>query len=643
MKNIFSDIIMGRAARRRIALLTALALLLCVPVWADEADFEILAPADDMTAGEPNAGFEALPVEDPVPEADDSQLLPPDEAQQTAVSAATDEGVEGTAGEAAGDVDKTEEKAAAEEPEDEDGSPALERSSLSLGVKEKARLTLTDGVLPKSIGAVFTSSNSRVVAVNSATGEVTAKKTGSATVTMKAGDVTSTCEITVKKAPSKLSVSPSKLTMGVGEERVLSVTLPKNTASAISFYTSDSRVARVDYEGHIIAVKKGNAIITARTFNGKKATCKITVVAAPKSISLKPAELSLWLGDTYTLKPTLSKNSGGSYTVAVSEGGVLSASGNKLKALQEGAATVTVTTYNGLSAQMSVQVARKPVYRALLIGESNFPGTDLKPLPGKKDVALMSNMLKSVKGPAGTKWQIATRLNRTASQILSDITEAFSGAQEGDVSLFYISSHGDMDLYIDADDGEYAGSLRAYPDYDYDSWEDRYTLTLPRLAQALAEVPGRVIVLLDSCGSGAAIYTPKGGSAPVDYTPERYDQAVVDAFEAADRAIMAPGLEQGAFIVENKFYVMTSTAYQETGWSMDENYSYFTKWVTDGIGTSGKMPADANRNSFTTLYELFDYVSDRAGRNAVRSKGILHVQHVQVYPANCQLELFYRK
>ena len=88
---------------------------------------------------------------------------------------------------------------------------------------------------------------------------------------------------------------------------------------------------------------------------------------------------------------------------------------------------------------------------------------------------------------------------------------------------------------------------------------------------------------------------------------------------------------------------MTSTAYRETGWSSSSNYSYFTKWLTDGIGTEGPMPADANGDAVTTLSELYDYVNGRAQAKVFEYYGEQYTQHVQVYPTGCGLELFYRK
>ena len=59
----------------------------------------------------------------------------------------------------------------------------------------------------------------------------------------------------------------------------LATHVPGNTASATrKFSTSNSSVCVVFSDGMVYAEKPGTAYITAETFNGKKATCKVTVI-----------------------------------------------------------------------------------------------------------------------------------------------------------------------------------------------------------------------------------------------------------------------------------------------------------------------------------------------------------------------------
>ncbi|MBQ3269502.1 MAG: Ig-like domain-containing protein [Clostridia bacterium] len=519
------------------------------------------------------------------------------------------------------------------------GAPVLAIDALTLGAKDKRALPLTNGADPASVGAVFASSNPKIAAVDAATGVVTAKKVGTATITMSAMGVESACSVTVVKAPKKIALSAKKLTLGVGEEVFLAATLTPDTVATITFSTSNGGVVAVGDDGHLTAVGVGKATVTARTHNNRKATCKVTVMAAPEYVALPETLLTLWQGRGYDLKPALSPGSGGTLYCQSSDPGVVSVEGTTIRGQGMGSATVTVSTYNGHSASALVQVTRVPVYRALLVGENHFPGSGMSDLPGSRDVALINGVLSGVKGPSGSDWAITCLTDLTAGQIRDAIRSTFAGAEEGDVSLFYISTHGDETEGFDGNFPEYAGYLQTYPDYAWYNWYDRNTLTLVALASWLGEVPGQVIVLIDSCGSGAAIY---GAMDASHYTPEGFDRAVVDAFRDADVGVMAPSMDRGAFVRENKFYVLTSADYREMGWSLKGKYSYFAKWLSDGIKTRGRMPADADKNHMTTLHELFSYLKKRAEKKVFRYNGVNYRQHVQVYPANSGFELFYR-
>ena len=66
---------------------------------------------------------------------------------------------------------------------------------------------------------------------------------------------------------------------GNAQTLLLSATIkPANaTDQSIKWSSSNKKVATVDQSGLVTAVKKGSATITAKSSNGKKATCKVTV------------------------------------------------------------------------------------------------------------------------------------------------------------------------------------------------------------------------------------------------------------------------------------------------------------------------------------------------------------------------------
>ncbi len=231
----------------------------------------------------------------------------------------------------------------------------LSAERLTLGLKETRYLAAElDGEAPEE--AVYRSSSSKIVSV-SAEGKLTAKKAGSATITVTCGELSAACEVKVVKAPSKVTLSASKLTLGEGQTRLLKASLPKGTASAITWKSGKPGVAAVDGEGRVTAVSQGTATITATVCSGKSASCKVTVQGAPTGIAFASETLTLSVGQRVT--PTARVEGGSGYALSV-EGDCVAVEDGELVALHEGAGVVTAETYNGLTAALNVTVLPAP-------------------------------------------------------------------------------------------------------------------------------------------------------------------------------------------------------------------------------------------------------------------------------------------
>ena len=143
---------------------------------------------------------------------------------------------------------------------------------LILGAGEKYTLKI-DGA------AGYKSSNGKVAAV-SAKGVVTGVKAGKSatiTVTRKKGSAQK-IKVTVRKAPSKVTLNKASLTLEVGQTFRLKAKLPSKSASALKWSTGSRKVAKVDGTGLVTAVKKGTTKIRVKTFNGQTAVCTVKVV-----------------------------------------------------------------------------------------------------------------------------------------------------------------------------------------------------------------------------------------------------------------------------------------------------------------------------------------------------------------------------
>ena len=154
----------------------------------------------------------------------------------------------------------------------------LNRSKAILGVKEK--LTLIAKFYPNGASSTLTWKSSKpAVAAVSKKGVVVAKKVGTAIITVKAKNgMTAQATIIVRAAPKSVTLNKSgTVTLKRGKTLKLKATLPKKTASALTWKSSRPKVASVDQKGVVKALKKGTAVITVRTFNGKVAKVTIKV------------------------------------------------------------------------------------------------------------------------------------------------------------------------------------------------------------------------------------------------------------------------------------------------------------------------------------------------------------------------------
>lgn len=161
----------------------------------------------------------------------------------------------------------------------------------------------------------FSSSDPDIAEVNETTGEVTAKKAGTAIITLTGyNDITAEVTVNVKEIPiDTIILSALNKTVEEGESAELTATIgPDNHTdddTTISWTSSDNSIAKVTADPNdsskatVEAVKGGKATITATTANGKKATCEIFVPIHITQISL-PSETVINRGNTNILDVT---------------------------------------------------------------------------------------------------------------------------------------------------------------------------------------------------------------------------------------------------------------------------------------------------------------------------------------------------
>jgi uncharacterized protein YjdB len=169
----------------------------------------------------------------------------------------------------------------------------LDKTILSLTAAKTATLKTTITPTNATNKAVTWKSSDTSVATVDATGKVTAVKVGTATITVTTKDGSKKATCSLKVNPIKVTgvtLDKVKLSLRQGATFSLKATvLPENaTNKAVSWKSSSKRIASVDQNGKVTALRPGSVTVTVTTKDGiKKAICKITifstVAAAPST------------------------------------------------------------------------------------------------------------------------------------------------------------------------------------------------------------------------------------------------------------------------------------------------------------------------------------------------------------------------
>lgn len=238
-------------------------------------------------------------------------------------------------------------------------SITLNRRMLILGEGESFDLDskLSNGSASHKI--TYTSNNTDAASVSASNGELTAHSVGTATIVATTfNGLIANCNVMVKNAPSSLTLDRHTLGMGVGESAKLTATIPDNSASKITWYTTDSDVVSVNDKGELVAKSEGLAYITAYTYNDHYESCEVKVEGTPTGVKLDGGDLTLSVGDTHELAYSVDGSPSRGVTFKSSDSNVcrVDKTTGVLTAKTSGKVKITVTTYNGQSDYIEVTV-----------------------------------------------------------------------------------------------------------------------------------------------------------------------------------------------------------------------------------------------------------------------------------------------
>ncbi len=296
-----------------------------------------------------------------------------------------------------------------------------------------------------------------------------------------------------------------------------------------------------------------------------------------------------------------------------------------------GTCTISVTVMDELgdsataTAEAFTVGSTEPVYRALLVGNT-YPGTNMTHPGSDTDVAGMRTMLGKM---TATPYRISTKSNLSADSMVSAIQNTFAGATANDVSLFYFSGHG-----TNAAGTSYHGALVG---------TGTTYLTVARLKTVLDEIPGKKVVILDSCHSGQMI--ARSGEVTVVGVSKAelnsFNSKVVSAFAAQTRGPND--------LANSGYYVITAAHSTEECITMgydgdkdgelEKRFGLFTYNLCLGSGwnlatnVNRSLSADSDGDNAITLYEAYSYARYKSQQS---NPG----QTAQIYPSNSSLVIW---
>lgn len=256
---------------------------------------------------------------------------------------------------------------------------SLSESSLILGKGESVTIYERTDSGSWAQNMSWSSSDNNVVTVTKLSGsraKISAKNNGSAIVKIQTyNGKTASCRVDVKSAPTSVSLTQPSLNLGVGENYIIAEKTNGGTyanADNLKWSSSNNDVVSVEKleknKAKIVAKATGTARITVKLYNGKTASCNITVKKEPTAVKIKPGNIEVSFGSNAKIYEVTNQNSyANNFTWHSSDTSIatvtkLTNNYALVTGKRIGKATITVTLYNGKSSSCEVTVTKAKIY-----------------------------------------------------------------------------------------------------------------------------------------------------------------------------------------------------------------------------------------------------------------------------------------
>ena len=232
-------------------------------------------------------------------------------------------------------------------------------------IDKNGELTITDATNIQKIVVGLTSdvpSENPTSSIVESTTMTTTEPT-QATTTIEPTTEQPTTEPKPTSVPKSVKLNKNDITFGIGEKYTLVTTVENGDISQVAFTTSDRKVATVDNNGKITAVGTGTATITANTYNGLKAKCKVTVKKLADSIKLDKTSITLGVGEQYDFSSSIPNGTAAYFRSYYSDNTAIATvqkSGGLMTAKTAGTTTIRCKLSSGREATCKVTVKSAP-------------------------------------------------------------------------------------------------------------------------------------------------------------------------------------------------------------------------------------------------------------------------------------------
>ena len=255
---------------------------------------------------------------------------------------------------------------------------SVKLSNTTLTLQEGKSETLKATIEPFNAteqGITWSTSNKKVATVDN--GKVTAKGTGTATITVKTkdGSKKATCKVTVVADPNKMPpigripvtgvlLNKTEVTLytnkgatyDLGKQLVVQPVTATN--KNVKWKTSNSSIVTVDQNGNIKGQKVGTATITVTSSENSKlkATCTVKVT----KLTISETKATIGINETKKLKVVSELNKINRTLAWVSDNPAVATVDEKgnVKGISEGEATIRGTTSNDIALECKITVKR---------------------------------------------------------------------------------------------------------------------------------------------------------------------------------------------------------------------------------------------------------------------------------------------